>query len=86
DSGPGRAMWALWSRHVAGRLLDRLYDGGAAPAPRPHSPVVRQAGEPPVPAARDEGLTGVAGMSAAPGVPTLSGQPDRSDDEKASSC
>ncbi|MFD4510403.1 ATP-grasp domain-containing protein [Streptomyces sp. NPDC058457] len=86
DRGPGLAMWALWCRHVAGRLLDRLHDGGAVPAPRPHSPVVRQAGEPPLPTPRDEELTGVAGVSATPGVPTLSGQPDRSDDEKASSC
>ncbi|MGW3127835.1 carboxylate--amine ligase [Streptomyces sp. NPDC001123] len=116
DRGPGLAMWALWSRHVAGRLLDRLHDGTAAQPPRPHTPVVRQAGEPLVPAAqagephvpaarddephvpaarddephvpcaRDEELTGVAGACAAPGVSGLSGQPDRSDDEKASSC
>jgi hypothetical protein len=96
DRGPGLAMWALWGRHVAGRLLGRLHDGTAVPAPRPHTPVVRQAGEPLVPApqpgeplvpaARDEELTGVAGVPAAPGVPGLSGQPDRSDDEKASSC
>ncbi|MFF4299829.1 ATP-grasp domain-containing protein [Streptomyces sp. NPDC001601] len=116
DRGPGLAMWALWGRHVAGRLLDRLRDGTADRAPHPHVPVARQAGEPLVPApqageplvpapqageplvpapqaaeplvpaARDEELTGVAGVPAAPGVSTLSGQPDRSDDEKASSC
>ncbi|MEU9407969.1 ATP-grasp domain-containing protein [Streptomyces sp. NPDC048281] len=136
DRGPGLAMWALWGRHVAGRLLDRLRDGTAVRPPHPHTPVVRQAGEPlvpapqaaeplvpaaqpaeplvpaardeevtvpaareveplvpaardeelTVPAARDEEFTGVAGVPAAPGVAGLSGLPDRSDDEKASSC
>ncbi|MFE1444486.1 ATP-grasp domain-containing protein [Streptomyces sp. NPDC058739] len=45
DRAPGRALRALWSRHVAGRLLDRL------PAPRQEPPagahrVVRQGGAP----------------------------------------
>ncbi|MFF0199370.1 ATP-grasp domain-containing protein [Streptomyces sp. NPDC005017] len=45
DPAPGRALRALWSRHVAGRLLDRL------PAPRQEPSagaprVVRQGGAP----------------------------------------
>ncbi|MFD4261674.1 ATP-grasp domain-containing protein [Streptomyces sp. NPDC058534] len=31
DRGPGRAMWALWCRHVSGRLRERL---GTPPAAR----------------------------------------------------
>ncbi|MFF9405733.1 ATP-grasp domain-containing protein [Streptomyces anandii] len=33
DLAPGRAMWALWTRHVAGRLRRRLGGTAAAPAP-----------------------------------------------------
>ncbi|MEV5544560.1 ATP-grasp domain-containing protein [Streptomyces sp. NPDC052309] len=32
DRGPGWAMWALWGRHVSGRLRDRLVTPKAAPA------------------------------------------------------
>ncbi|MGW7420509.1 carboxylate--amine ligase [Streptomyces sp. NPDC054813] len=81
DRGPGLAMWALWCRHVAGRLVGRLRPG-TAPVPRSASVVVRQAGEPAGerrPAVLDEELSGVSGVAG------LSGQPDRSDDEKASS-
>lgn len=41
DRGPGRAMWALWGRHVAGRLRERLavpkpaQETRAAHVPRP---------------------------------------------------
>ncbi|MFI6248120.1 ATP-grasp domain-containing protein [Streptomyces sp. NPDC051016] len=86
DRGPGLAMWALWCRHVAGRLLARLCR--PAPAePGAHSPVVRQAGEPPMTGAPGEELSGVSTLSGLPlsGLP-IAGQPDRSDDEKASSC
>ncbi|MFD8723604.1 ATP-grasp domain-containing protein [Streptomyces sp. NPDC059629] len=85
DRGPGLAMWALWSRHVAGRLLDRLSHAATAPAPPPRSAVVRQAGEPagerttertaePVRTGLDEELSGLTDRS------------EMSDDEKASSC
>ncbi|MFF3334783.1 ATP-grasp domain-containing protein [Streptomyces sp. NPDC002888] len=34
DRAPGWAMWAMWSRHVARRLRERLGPTAAAPAPR----------------------------------------------------
>ncbi|MFI9819177.1 ATP-grasp domain-containing protein [Streptomyces sp. NPDC052013] len=43
DRGPGWAMWALWCRHVSGRLRQRLIPRPAAPAtpliPRAASPL-----------------------------------------------
>ncbi|MCT7350904.1 ATP-grasp domain-containing protein [Streptomyces sp. 15-116A] len=43
DRGPGWAMWALWGRHVSGRLRQRLIPRPAAPAtpliPRAASPL-----------------------------------------------
>ncbi|MEU8933042.1 ATP-grasp domain-containing protein [Streptomyces sp. NPDC048409] len=75
DRGPGLVMWALWGRHVAGRLFGRLRPA-RTPVPRVAPVVVRQAGQPAderCPAARHEELTAVSGPS------------DRSDDEKASS-
>ncbi|MER7491006.1 ATP-grasp domain-containing protein [Streptomyces sp. NPDC126497] len=35
DRGPGWAMWALWARHVSGRLRQRLGVRVPVPAPRP---------------------------------------------------
>ncbi|MER6465033.1 ATP-grasp domain-containing protein [Streptomyces sp. NPDC001228] len=75
DRGPGLAMWALWGRHVAGRLFGRLRPA-RTPVPRVAPVVVRQAGQPAderCPAARDEEPAAGPGPS------------DRSDDEKASS-
>ncbi|MFD8820468.1 hypothetical protein ACFV23_55595, partial [Streptomyces sp. NPDC059627] len=90
DRGPGLAMWGLWGRHVTDRLLDRLVDrvrrGAAASVAYPHSPVVRQAGQPSVAAVPAEELSGVSGGSGLPGQPDRSDRSDRSDDEKASSC
>ncbi|CAM5450703.1 carboxylate--amine ligase [Streptomyces griseomycini] len=34
DRGPGWAMWALWCRHVSGRLRERLAATAPVPAPR----------------------------------------------------
>ncbi|MFD5570841.1 carboxylate--amine ligase [Streptomyces cadmiisoli] len=34
DREPGRAMWALWCRHVSRRLRERLVPTAAAPGPR----------------------------------------------------
>ncbi|MCX4908592.1 ATP-grasp domain-containing protein [Streptomyces sp. NBC_00878] len=45
DPAPGRAMWALWCRHVSGRLRERLRAHPSAPAP---ARVVRQADAPPL--------------------------------------
>lgn len=49
DRAPGRALWALWGRHVSARLRDRVHRGGARPgAPAPSGArVVRQASAPP---------------------------------------
>ncbi len=55
DRAPGRALWALWSRHAAARLRDRLrrrtgrrHPGPPVPAPAPGpARVVRQATAPP---------------------------------------
>ncbi|MFJ8540626.1 ATP-grasp domain-containing protein [Streptomyces sp. NPDC093586] len=45
DPGPGRAMWSLWGRHVAGRLRERVR--GAAPArTSPASPLIPGAASP----------------------------------------
>ncbi|MGW4023594.1 carboxylate--amine ligase [Streptomyces sp. NPDC005009] len=42
DRAPGWAMWALWARHVSGRLRQRLGVAASVPAPRPVScPVPR---------------------------------------------
>ncbi|GGQ64753.1 carboxylate--amine ligase [Streptomyces pilosus] len=35
DRAPGWAMWALWARHVSGRLRQRLGPAAPVPAPRP---------------------------------------------------
>ncbi|MFE2281440.1 ATP-grasp domain-containing protein [Streptomyces sp. NPDC059454] len=35
DRAPGWAMWALWARHVSGRLRRRLGTAASVPAPRP---------------------------------------------------
>ncbi|MFI1420280.1 ATP-grasp domain-containing protein [Streptomyces sp. NPDC020731] len=35
DRAPGWAMWALWARHVSGRLRQRLGAAASVPAPRP---------------------------------------------------
>ncbi|PWI04969.1 ATP-grasp domain-containing protein [Streptomyces sp. NWU339] len=43
DRGPGRAMWALWARHVSGRLRERLGPGTAA---APASPLIPRAASP----------------------------------------
>ncbi|WP_406727484.1 ATP-grasp domain-containing protein [Streptomyces sp. GD-15H] len=43
DRGPGRAMWALWARHVSGRLRERL---GARTAAAPASPLIPRAASP----------------------------------------
>ncbi|MET8943908.1 ATP-grasp domain-containing protein [Streptomyces sp. NPDC004542] len=45
DPAPGRAMWALWCRHVSHRLRERLSPATAAPLP---TRVVRQAATPPL--------------------------------------
>lgn len=82
DRGPGLAMWALWGRHVAGRLLGRLRPA-RTPVPRAAPVVVRQAGQPADerrPVARGEELTGVSGTTGLPGPS------DRRDDEKAGGC
>ncbi|MBO4259474.1 ATP-grasp domain-containing protein [Streptomyces griseorubiginosus] len=74
DRGPGRALWPLWTRHVARRLRDRVADRTGGPAPTgqavpPPARVVRQA-----PSPCDLPQTDLSDVS------------DRSDDEKASSC
>ncbi|MFE9703783.1 ATP-grasp domain-containing protein [Streptomyces sp. NPDC005930] len=60
DEGPGRALWALWGRHVRARLRDRVHRGGAA-RPGTAAPVrtrvVRQA-PPAAPAAGGAGAKG----------------------------
>ncbi|GGL70319.1 ATP-grasp domain-containing protein [Streptomyces fumigatiscleroticus] len=74
DPAPGRALWGLWGRHVAGRLLERLPGRGAATAGRIPAPAAHRPPPPPFPAPAD---------------PTGATDPaDRSDDgyEKASSC
>ncbi|MGW5970465.1 carboxylate--amine ligase [Streptomyces sp. NPDC055186] len=43
DRGPGRAMWALWARHVSGRLRERL---GPAAAAAPAAPLIPRAASP----------------------------------------
>ncbi|MGY3201783.1 carboxylate--amine ligase [Streptomyces sp. TE5632] len=43
DRGPGRAMWALWARHVSGRLRERL---GASTAAAPAAPLIPRAASP----------------------------------------
>ncbi|MER7574370.1 ATP-grasp domain-containing protein [Streptomyces sp. NPDC126514] len=43
DRAPGRAMWALWTRHVSRRVLDRLRRLGKRSGPPPEARVVRQA-------------------------------------------
>ncbi|AZM77643.1 ATP-grasp domain-containing protein [Streptomyces sp. KPB2] len=48
DRAPGRALWALWGRHVSARLRDRVHRAGARPdatAPA-RARVVRQASAP----------------------------------------
>ncbi|MEU0333251.1 ATP-grasp domain-containing protein [Streptomyces sp. NPDC006193] len=50
DRGPGQAMWALWGRHVAGRLAGRLCSRTApAPLPAPRSSPDHRAGAPVLP-------------------------------------
>ncbi|MEU9453589.1 ATP-grasp domain-containing protein [Streptomyces sp. NPDC048277] len=93
DRGPGLAMWALWGRHVTGRLLDRLHRGMTLPASRPLSAVVRQAGEP---AGERAGAPAGSRAGSRAGEPALTGLDEElsgltgrsamSDDEKASSC
>ncbi|MDG9716759.1 ATP-grasp domain-containing protein [Streptomyces sp. DH24] len=47
DRAPGRAMWGLWSRHVAGRVWARVRRaGGSGGRTRPPARVVRQAPAP----------------------------------------
>jgi predicted ATP-grasp superfamily ATP-dependent carboligase len=48
DRGPGRALWTLWGRHVAARLLRRPPGAGAPsrPGEPPRARVVRQASAP----------------------------------------
>lgn len=43
DRGPGRALWALWARHVSGRLRERL---GAGTAAAPAAPLIPRAASP----------------------------------------
>ncbi|MGW5213304.1 carboxylate--amine ligase [Streptomyces sp. NPDC004051] len=43
DRGPGRAMWALWARHVSGRLRERLVPAAAA---APAAPLIPRAASP----------------------------------------
>ncbi|MEV0694168.1 ATP-grasp domain-containing protein [Streptomyces sp. NPDC050388] len=43
DRGPGRAMWALWARHVSGRLRERLGPGAAV---APAAPLIPRAASP----------------------------------------
>ncbi|MGC0377206.1 ATP-grasp domain-containing protein [Streptomyces sp. SAI-229] len=43
DRAPGWAMWALWARHVSGRLRRRLGTAISVPAPRPVPRAVSQA-------------------------------------------
>ncbi|MET7474292.1 ATP-grasp domain-containing protein [Streptomyces sp. NPDC005648] len=74
DRGPGRALWPLWTRHVSGRVRDRLRGPDTAAAPPPHPHVVHQA---PAPPPGVSGLTDVSGLSDVSGLPG---------DEKASSC
>jgi predicted ATP-grasp superfamily ATP-dependent carboligase len=75
DLGPGRALWPLWTRHVARRLHDRLgaATGPAHPGRRPPAPRVGPAPDLPEPSDRREPAD-------------LSELSDLSDDEKASSC
>lgn len=69
DRAPGRAMWALWARHVSGRLRQRLAPpAGPVPAPRPEL-----RGAAPVPGG--PGGPGVPAVSAAPGGPGTPGAP-----------
>ncbi|CAM5243058.1 hypothetical protein SVIOM342S_10555 [Streptomyces violaceorubidus] len=49
DRAPGRALWALWGRHVGARLRDRVHrgrDGRPDTAPPARARVVRQASAP----------------------------------------
>lgn len=46
DRAPGWAMWALWARHVSGRLRQRLGTTASVPAPRPVPPTVSRAAAP----------------------------------------
>nr|WP_203615433.1 ATP-grasp domain-containing protein [Streptomyces sp. SID13726] len=80
DRGPGRAMWALWARHVTRRLLDRARRVFARRGRQEPAQVIRQ-GSAPVASLTDltaqtefSDLTSPAGFSDLPG------------DEKASSC
>ncbi|WP_240661297.1 MULTISPECIES: ATP-grasp domain-containing protein [unclassified Streptomyces] len=71
DPGPGRAMWALWARHVSGRLRRRLGPAAPLPAPRPAGP----------------GTAPASRISRNPRTPWTSrtSQTSRTDNEKASS-
>ncbi|MFJ5037550.1 carboxylate--amine ligase [Streptomyces parvulus] len=72
DRAPGRALWSLWGRHVAGRLLDRARRRRGRPAAGApaRARVVRQAGAPPADRADPAGRAGL---------------PDRPDDDRAGS-
>ncbi|MET7452409.1 ATP-grasp domain-containing protein [Streptomyces sp. NPDC005574] len=78
DRAPGRALWGLWGRHVARRLLGRLRGPAPESAARARGRVVRQAA-PAAAGAHDlpAGLAAGASAGAADGL---------TDDEKASSC
>ncbi|WP_432133102.1 ATP-grasp domain-containing protein [Streptomyces sp. bgisy154] len=45
DPAPGRAMWALWGRHVSRRLLTRLRPGATEPAAGTSAETAEAAGE-----------------------------------------
>ncbi|MEU3659792.1 ATP-grasp domain-containing protein [Streptomyces sp. NPDC032940] len=57
DPAPGRAMWSLWGRHVAGRLRERLL---------PAAPARTASASPPAPRAASPSLPGL------PSLPSLS--------------
>ncbi|SER85444.1 Predicted ATP-dependent carboligase, ATP-grasp superfamily [Streptomyces sp. yr375] len=80
DTAPGRAMWSLWSAHVARRLLDRARSLGPAGAAGLRPRVIRQAPPPPV------SRTGLTEPNEPTDLTETAEPTEPTDDEKASSC
>ncbi|WBO66241.1 ATP-grasp domain-containing protein [Streptomyces camelliae] len=90
DRAPGLAMWALWCRHAAGRLTQRLASRvvgrrhRASPAPEPARRLVHQAGLRGRPLSPPEATTDLTRLTHLAHFTHLTD--DFRDDEKASSC